>query len=326
MIIKTIYFFSFLILFGIYSCKEQTDISKSGNQDSEATLEYEIKAALGEGAIWNDETRELYWVDILKKELHIYNPKTHKNRSFSIPSPIGTVVPMQENEAIIALDDGIYLIDTKTGDIQLFSDVEADMPGNRFNDGKCDPAGRFWVGSMHYGQSEPAANLYMISGDGTATIMLDSVTISNGIVWTKDKKTMYYIDTPTGVIRAFDFNVKTGAISNERNAVEVPDSLGYPDGMAIDEEDMLWVGMWNGNSVARFNPISGKLISKIEVPAHNVTACAFGGDNLGILYITTSSVDMTEEETQQYPLAGSIFKAIPGVKGVKSPFFKKTIN
>ncbi len=120
---------------------------------------------------------------------------------------------------------------------------------------------------------------------------------------------------------AYDYDSKTSTVSNGKIAVKVSEDLGFPDGMAIDENDMLWVGMWNGNAVAHFDPKSGKLVSKILVPAHNVTSCAFGGDNLDILYITTSSLDMTEEEQEAFPMAGSIFQAKPGVKGVKSRFF-----
>ncbi|MFZ2898325.1 MAG: SMP-30/gluconolactonase/LRE family protein [Saprospiraceae bacterium] len=290
-------------------------------QDTQAVLEYRIAAQLGEGAFWNHQTNELYWVDIEGKTLHIYDPATGANRSLATPSRVGTVVPAQDKQAVIALEDGIYLIDTQTGDIRSFCPLEADMPGNRFNDGKCDPAGRLWVGSMDFATTNPTASLYRVDPDGKATKMLDSITISNGIVWTSDRKTIYYIDTPTRQIRAYDYDDNTGSISNERVAVTVPDTLGYPDGMAIDEEDMLWVGMWDGGCVARFNPLTGQLVSKIEVPAHNVTACAFGGENLDTLYITTASLDMTEEEKRRYPDAGSIFKAVPGVKGVKSPFF-----
>lgn len=286
-----------------------------------AVLEYKINAKLGEGAFWDHQNHKLYWVDIEGKTLHIYDPAKRSNITFPTPSRIGTVVPMLDNEAIIALEDGIYKINTISGDIELLSDVESKISENRFNDGKCDPNGNLWVGSMHLEQSAPKANLYKINKYGEATKMLDSITISNGIVWSSDQKTMYYIDTPTGNIRAFDFDMDDSTISNERIAVEVSESLGYPDGMAIDEEDMLWVGMWNGNSVARFNPQTGKLISKIEVPAHNVTSCAFGGENLDILYITTASIDMTDEEKEKFPLAGSLFKADPGVKGVKSNFF-----
>ena len=316
-----------LLPFLFYNCstpenKPAEDTNKKDEMETpKAVLEYRAESPLGEGAFWNYKTQEFYWVDILDKQVHIYNPASKENKSFSTPSMVGTVVPAAGNEAIIALVDGIYMIDTENGSIKPFSDVEADKPGNRFNDGKCDPAGRFWVGSMHFDQSAPEASLYMINQDGFYNKMLDSITISNGIVWTKDHKTMYYIDTPTKNIRAFDYDVSTGAISNERVAVTVPDSLGSPDGMAIDEEDKLWVGMWNGNAVVRFDPIAGKMISKIEVPAHNVTACAFGGENLDRLYITTARVDMTEEELTKYPDAGSIFVADPGVKGVQSAFF-----
>jgi sugar lactone lactonase YvrE len=290
---------------------------------TKAVLAYKIDAQLGEGAFWNHLTQEFFWIDIEGKLFHIYNPATKTNRSFPTPSRIGTVVPSGDQEALIALEDGMYTINTESGEIKLFSAVEADIPENRFNDGKCDPAGRLWVGSMHLGQSSGKASLYKIDHDGTATKMLENITISNGIVWTSDQKTMYYIDTPTSKIKAFDFDKASGMISNERIAVEVPISLGYPDGMAIDENDRLWVGMWNGNAVAHFDPNTGKLISKIEVPAQNVTACAFGGANLDTLYITTASVQMSPEGKIAYPDAGSVFMAIPGVKGVKSPMFLK---
>ena len=291
------------------------------NYLNKAILEYNIKARLGEGAFWNHKTQELYWVDIEDQMLYIYNPQTKTNRSLPTPSKIGTVVPKNTNETIVALQDGIYTMNLKSGDVVLLSDIESGLTENRFNDGKCDPSGRLWVGSMALNMQSYRANLYMVDTTGNAQLKIDSVTISNGIAWSSDQKTMYYIDTPTGMIRAFDFDNEIGAISNERVVVTVPDSMGFPDGMAIDSDDMLWVGMWNGNAVIRYNPQTGKVISKIEVPAHNVTACAFGGKNLDTLYITTASIDMTEEEKAAYPLAGSLFKADPGVKGVKSVFF-----
>jgi len=201
--------------------------------------------------------------------------------------------------------------------------VEAELTGNRFNDGKCDPNGNLWVGSMHLEQSAPEANLYKVDAKGTATKMLDSVTISNGIVWTDDKKTMYYIDTPTGMIRAFDYDANSSTISNERIVVYIDESIGFGDGMAIDSEDKLWVALWNGNAVARFDPLTGKLMEKINVPAHNVTSCAFGGENFETLYITTSSLDMTQKEKEKFPLAGSLFEVRPGVKGVAGNFFSQ---
>lgn len=289
--------------------------------EDKVKLELDIKSKLGEGAFWDHKEQRLFWIDIEGKKLHVYDPNSKKNISFDTPSRIGTVVPINKLEAVVALEDGIYVLNTSTGSFSLFSDVEADMPYNRFNDGKCDPNGNLWVGSMHLNQSAPKANLYRIDSEGAAEKMKDSITISNGIVWTKDKKTMYYIDTPTGHIQAFDYDESNSTISNGRVAVTIPDTLGKGDGMTIDEEDKLWVGLWDGDAVAQFDPLTGELLQKIEVPAHNVTSCAFGGKNFETLYITTSSLDMTEEEQKKYPLAGSIFKVNPGVKGVAGNFF-----
>ena len=313
-----------LILAGVISCKRSDN--KTTQQKEIAELEYEIKAKLGEGAFWNHKTQELYWVDIVGKQFHIYNPSTKKDNSIEMPSSIGTVVPYTKDDAIVALQDGIYKVDIKSGNLSLLSDVESEIKGNRFNDGKCGPNGNLWVGSIHFDQVKFKASLYKVEQNGVTTKMIDSVTNSNGIVWTKDAKTMYYIDTPTATIKAYDFDIETSTISNGRVAVNVSKEDGFPDGMAIDEDDMLWVGMWNGNAVARFNPKTGKLISKIEVPAQNVTSCAFGGENLDILYITTSSIGMTKEQEEKFPSAGSIFKVKPGVKGVKSAFFGESVN
>jgi len=292
-----------------------------------AELEYKIPSAIGEGAFWNHKTQELYWIDIEQKQLHIYDPATKNNKTILMPSKIGTVVPSEKvGNAVVALSDGIYNINTLSHELKLLSDVETTVVENRFNDGKCDPNGNLWVGSMHLKQNKPNAKLYKVAANGTAVEMLDQITISNGIVWTKDGKTMYYIDTPTGLIKAFDFDIENSTISNERIAVRVNPEDGFPDGMTIDENDMLWVGMWNGNGVAQFNPETGALISKISVPAHNVTSCAFGGENLETLYITSASIDMNPKERKKYPLAGSVFKVKPGVRGVKSSFFKSSLK
>lgn len=316
--------FALITLSCTSSSLEKDTNTKNMDTTKTAVLALKIDAQLGEGAFWNAATQELLWIDIERKQLHLFNPATNKNRSFPTPSRIGTVVPSGLGRVLVALEDGMYWLDTNTGALELFTAVEADLPENRFNDGKCDPAGRLWVGSMHLQQKKGKANLYKIESDGTATKMLDNLTISNGIVWTKDAKTMFYIDTPTSTIQAFDYDKTTGTISNGRVAVQVDQALGFPDGMAIDEEDMLWVGLWNGNALGRFNPKTGALISKVEVPAHNVTACAFGGKDLDVLYITTASVDMSDAERAAFPDAGSVFKVKLDIKGVESPHFLVT--
>ncbi len=321
-----IYILAVITLFGCNTTKKEEqptkDLVEESNIKTEVTVAYKTDALLGEGAIWNHQSNELYWIDIEGKTLHIYNPNTNKNRSFPTATHIGTVVPKNRDEALIALVDGTHIINLNNGETHLFTDMKEALTNCRLNDGKCDPAGRLWVGSMNWQQEKGKAKLFTVTSDTSFTTKIDSVTISNGIVWTKDKKTMYYIDTPTSQIKAYDYDNATGEISNGRITVEIPEDFGYPDGMTIDEEDMVWVGMWNGNAVIRFNPKTGEVLQKIEVPAHNVTSCAFGGDNLDILYITSASLDMTDEEKEKYPLAGSVFKVTPGVKGVKSHFFK----
>ena len=328
--IKHLFHLTLIFILTITSCKQKQTkndiIEDESNSQKTATLEYKVNSKLGEGALWNYKTQEFYWVDIEGKTLNIYNPKTKKNKVIKTPSRVGTVVPYTKQQAVVALEDGIYKINLENGDLKQISNVESDITENRFNDGKCDPKGNLWVGSMHLKESLPNANLYKVEPNGVTTKMVDSVTISNGIVWSKDTKKMYYIDTPSKSIKSYDYNIETSTISNEKIAVNIPESLGYPDGMTIDENDTLWVGLWNGNAVAQFDPKTGKLISKIEVPAHNVTACAFGGENLDILYITTSTNDMTDEERKKYPLAGSIFKYKPGVKGVPAFFFGEAIR
>jgi sugar lactone lactonase YvrE len=313
-----------LTLLLLIGCKEKVtelEVAEIDESTPEVTLALEIDAQLGEGAFWNHTTGELFWVDILEKKLYRYHPESQTNVGYDMPSYIGTVVPQTDSTAVVALTDGIYIKNMNNGSLTLLSNIEADQPNTRFNDGKADPKGNLWVGSMDLEEKNPNSKLYRVSPQGEAEIMLDSITISNGLVWNQKADTFYYIDTPTLKVRAFDYNADTQTISKPRTAVLVPEPLGFPDGMAIDADDKIWVALWNGNAVVRFDPLTGEVLQKIEVPAHNVTSCAFGGPDLDILYITTASIDMTEEEHRTYPLAGSIFKVIPGVKGVPTATF-----
>lgn len=287
----------------------------------DAELFYEIHCQLGEGAIWNYETQELWFIDIEGMKFHTLSPKGMSLTSVDLDQRIGTVVPSRNGQAILALEDGVYGYDFNEKSKTLIANPLSDQLSIRLNDGKCDPMGRLWVGSMGMAQKPYRASLYTVESNGNIEEKLDSITISNGIVWSENHETMYYIDTPDEHVKAFDYDVKTGAISNGRVVIEI-DGLGFPDGMTIDAEGMLWIGLWNGNIVGRYNPITGKLIGKVEVPAHNITSCAFGGEELDTLFITTASLDMTAEELKAKPLSGSVFSVVPGVKGVKSDFFK----
>jgi len=285
-------------------------------------LVIDSKSDLGEGAIWNYKTGELMWINITGKILNIYNPKTGNNKEMFTGQMIGTVVPCESDLVLVALKNGIYSLDPFTGSKKFIVDPEGDLPNNRFNDGKCDPAGRFWAGTMSIVDEKGAGTLYRLDRDSSIHKMIENVSISNGIVWSLDFKKMYYIDTPTQKVMSYDYDNETGEISSPKVAVEVSVDLGSPDGMTMDAEGNLWIALWGGSAVGCWNPETGVLLRKIEVPAKNVTSCAFGDDDLGTLYITTARTDTNEEELKKFSNAGGLFKTKPGVKGKKAFFYK----
>lgn len=290
--------------------------------ETEATCILKANAILGEGALWHPTEQVLYWVDIEGKALHIYDPEKHEDRQFDVKSRIGTVVPAEKGGAIVALENGIHHIDTKTGNLTLLQNPLKDQPGIRFNDGKCGPDNRFWVGTMALDKREGAAVLYKMEPDGSIKQMLDNLTISNGIAWSLDAKTMYLSDTPTQTIFAFDFNAEKREISNRRKCIKIPKAAGSPDGMTLDADGNLWIALFGGSAVACYNPETGKMIAKIAVPVPNVTSCAFGGPQLDELYITTGREGLSDEQLQKYPKSGSLFLAKPGAKGIHANFYK----
>ncbi len=278
------------------------------------------KATLGEGALWDHQKQLLYWIDIENGILYIYKPSTGKSEAYGLGSRIGTVVPVQSGGVLIALEKGIYKMNLQDTSKQLIAHPEKDKTGNRYNDGKCDPAGRFWVGSMSTKGKKKQGTLYCLD-KGEIRKKIDSVSISNGIVWSKDKTKMYYIDTPTREVREYNYDNETGKIIYNRVAVRIPDGKGFPDGMTIDANDNLWIALWAGGCVTCWNPENGTLLKEVKVPALNVTSCAFGGKNLDKLYITTAKAGMNKEQLEKYPLSGSVFVAEPGVQGVENSFY-----
>jgi len=272
----------------------------------------DAKALLGEGAAWDVERKRLYWVDIIGTKVHMYNPETGEDRAIDVGQQVGTLAPRQKGGLVLAMENGLYFLDEDSGALEFINDPESDLKENRFNDGKCDPAGRFWAGTLG---AQPGG-LYRMDHDLSVHKMVDGIRTSNGIIWSLDKRTMYYIDTPTMEVSAFDYDNTTGEISNRRAVVRVAEGEGHPDGMTIDAEGMLWVAMWNGWQVNRYDPQTGNKIGSIPVPAARVTSVAFGGDHLDELYITSARLQAEGEELANQPHAGGLFKARPGVKGV----------
>lgn len=286
----------------------------------EAELLLDAKATLGEGAIWHPAERRLYWVDIEGRKLHLFDPGTQESKTWPVGERIGTVVPVVNGGALVALQNGVHFIDTETGKLSFIANPleEDDI---RFNDGKCDPAGRFWVGSMALDSRKGAATLYRMEHNGQITQMLDKLSVSNGLVWTADKQRMYFIDTPTRKVQAFAYDHETGSIRKERDVIAIPEHEGKPDGMTIDESGRLWIALYGGGGVGCWDPETGEMLMKVTVPAPHTTSCAFGGSRLDTLYITTARDGLDKEQLQQYPLSGGIFAIKPDAKGVPANFF-----
>ena len=286
-------------------------------------LVVDARATLGEGPLWDERAGLLYWVDILRHNLHVYNPTTGENKTYDVGHRVSTVVLSESGKVLVTVENGFAWFDLAASKLDMIVDPEADKPENRFNDGKCDPGGRFWAGTMHASATVPEkGSLYRLDPDLSVHTMLTGVSISNGIVWTADRKTMYFNDTIPGTVTAFDFDNETGDISRPRVVIQVPESMGVPDGMAIDSEGMLWIAHFFGGAVHRWNPHTGDVLDTITLPASNPTACAFAGDNLDELYITTARDSVSEEQLEREPHAGGLFHVKTGVTGTVTHRFK----
>jgi sugar lactone lactonase YvrE len=280
-------------------------------------LVLDAKAELGEGAIWHGSKRLLYWVDIDPGLVHVYDPATGHDRAVSVGQPVGTVVPRASGGVAVALRDGFAALDLDGGKLTMIADPEKELKGNRFNDGKCDPAGRFWAGTL----GKDGGSLYRLDRDLTVSRIFGGVRTSNGIVWSLDRRTMYFIDTPTREVAAFDYDDATGAVSNRRVAVKVPKENGHPDGSTLDAEGNLWVAHWDGWNVTCYDPRTGRQLRQIRLPVARVTSCAFAEPGMDVLYITCARTGIPEAELKKQPLAGGLFKVKPGVRGIPAPEF-----
>ena len=287
-----------------------------------AELFSDITHDLGEGINWDPSSQTLYWIDITRALLFGKKLPSGKIQSYSLPGMIGCMVTRKSGGLILALQNGIHAFDPKTQSLEAWIDPEAHLPENRFNDGKCDPAGRLWAGTMSTRGTEGAGSLYRIDSDRSLSKQLDQVTISNGLCWDMNRECMYYIDSPTRRVDRFDYDVLTGSIQNRKSVIRLPESRGIPDGMTIDAKGNLWIAEWGGGCVSCWDPDHSQLLQTIEVPAHRVTCCCFGGRELDTLFITTAREGAPEDELQRFPLAGAVFSCQPDVRGVAADSFK----
>ncbi|MGI9147520.1 MAG: SMP-30/gluconolactonase/LRE family protein [Chloroflexota bacterium] len=292
-------------------------------QDLAVELILDAHARVGEGPVWDDSSGTLVWVDIMSHAVHRFDPATGQNRTIDVGQPVGAAALRRDGDGLVlALRDGFGMLDEGSDQVHMVAAVEADVPTNRMNDGKCDPKGRFWAGTMAFEPSRDAPNgaLYRLDPDLKVSRMLGGVILSNGLGWSPDGRRMYYIDSMTQGMDVFDFDPRDGSISNRQRLITIAPGEGLPDGMTVDAEGGLWMALHGTGSIRRYTP-DGRIDRVVRVPPSMVTCCAFGGPDLTDLYITTMSLGLSERDRHAQPLAGALFRCRPGVRGLPANRF-----
>lgn len=277
-------------------------------------LVWQRESALGEGPIWHEG--KLWWVDISGGDLLSFDPATGDKSSWKPGGQLGTIVPRSSGGWLIAGDTGFFFFDPVTGQRDDLDSPPVTMMNGRFNDGKCDPSGRFFAGTI---DMDGHAAFFRLDPNLRWERLLTDVTISNGLTWWEDK--FYYIDSKLRRVDVFDTNAETGAITNRRLAFSTEQLPGLPDGMTIDRDGTLWIAFYGGAQVVGFDRETGATLATIPVPALQLTACWFGGEDLGDLYITTAAQSMNDDDQARYPLSGSLFRCRPGSIGLSTVAF-----
>jgi sugar lactone lactonase YvrE len=273
-----------------------------------------VACLLGEGPCWHASRQTLWWIDITGRKLFESDLSGTPPRIVELSQLPGAVAPTREGGLVAALQDGIYLVNPDSGVPTLF----ANAPGHdsrqfRFNDAKVDPRGRYWAGTLALDGRRGESHLYRINPDRSVAIMREGVSISNGLAWSPDGSTLYYIDTPTREVRCFAFDLETGRLGESKVVITLGDADGWPDGCCMDVDGRLWIAHWGGSKITRWDPRTGRLLDTIAIPVRNVTSCAFGGAKLDELFITTARDD---DKSVAEPEAGHVFCLKPGATGV----------
>ncbi|MGM8211927.1 SMP-30/gluconolactonase/LRE family protein [Virgibacillus sp. W0430] len=282
----------------------------------------DAQALIGEGPCWDPDKKILYWVDIIGKKLHIFNPRENVDRVIYVNEYVSSVVVRESGGLLLTTQNGINFFDIKEEMMIPILNPEIHLKNNRFNDGKCDPAGRFWAGTMDFNGQKNCGSLYRLNHNLEITKVKEKVSISNGIAWSPNDDIMYYVDSPTRQVVAFDYDNESGKIDNERVVIKFEDKEGIPDGVTTDMEGKIWIAHWGGSKVTRWNPEIGKLLEVIPIPVLNVSSCVFGGEKMNELYITTSRLDLNKNDLEIQPLAGGVFRLDTNIVGTQSYKFK----
>jgi sugar lactone lactonase YvrE len=279
----------------------------------------DIRAGLGESPIWDGREGALYWIDGRKPNINRFDPATARNHAVTSAEPVHAIALTRGHRLLCAFEASLGLIDCETGALQALVSLIEGVEDN-LNDGACDRAGRFWVGSKARDWVKPVGVLFRYDPDGSVHRLDQGFQLSNGLGWSPDNRTMYFIDSAPREIYAYDFDLADGGIKNRRRLVRIAEEHGLPDGMTVDAEGFLWVAQWSGGRVVRYDP-DGKIERVIPMPVQRPTSVAFGGRDLTTLFITSGTMRMSEAELAAEPLAGNLFALETDVQGLPEPRF-----
>jgi sugar lactone lactonase YvrE len=291
---------------------------EDGRMSFECALD--IKASLGECPVWSVDEQALYWVDINAPSLNRFDPATGLNTAWAMPQSIGCFALRKQGGFIVALRDGIWLASREGALERKVAEAPYDPAHHRFNDGRADAKGRLWAGSMNENRDAGTGALYRFDLDTGLTPVIRNMTISNGLAFSPDGRTMYHADTPTLEVNAYDFDVDAGTIANRRAFARFSNATDRPDGGAVDSEGCYWSAFYRGGKVVRLSP-QGERVAEHPVPAMCPTMCAFGGADLKTLYVTSARQRREADELARLPLSGGIFAMRVGTPGMPEPKF-----
>ena len=267
------------------------------------------QAILGEGTVWSVRHQSLFWVDIYGCKLHQYNPKTLEKKSWLLEHQITAVTERADSpKLLVSLRRHLAFFDLQSGELELLVEPEAGKYAkNRFNDGKCDAMGNFWCGTMNDDQDAASGSFYVYTPEQSIECKTEGYVVTNGPCWSLDNKTMFMSASSEARIYAFDYDIQTRAISNKRIWLAFAEGDGYPDGMNVDKAGRLWVAHWAGGCVTCHDPVTANELARIKLPTSNVTNCAFGGEDMSTLFITTARSELSEDLLASQPHAGDLF-------------------
>ena len=276
---------------------------------------------IGESPVWSTREQALYWIDVEGKLVQRFDPASGAVERWAMPEVTSCVGLRNAGGLVAGTRTGFVFLDTTTGAVTPIVHPEADFPGNRFNDGKVDRAGRFWAGTKNIANSpEPTGSLYRLDSDRAAHRIDHGFSCVNGIAWSVDDRVMYLCDTWLRRIYSYDFDRDAGIARNRRVFAELTPAQGYPDGLTVDASGFIWNAHYDGWRITRYAP-DGRIDRVLHMPVQHVTSLTFGGPDLRTLFVTSASMRLKPEARMQQPLAGHVLALEPGVTGIAEPSF-----